>query len=552
MTGPIDLARARREAKRLLAAARAREPGALARLAAARSARLAGAVDPAAAARLSDAQLAVARELGLPSWPALVHRAEAEAVAREERARRLVEAATGGRRERARALAAALPAGGRLPLDAALVLGDAPRVRTALAGDAELVRRPLGARAWLPLLYVTHSAFLGGERTDGLVACAEALLAAGADPNASYPEPERGPQSALYGAAGRAHEPRMTALLLAAGADPDDNESVYHAVEAPDTRCLRLLLDAGATVARTNALPNALGRGAPETVRLLLEQLPAGHHERRWALQWAVGAGESPEVVRLLVEHGADLEAFDEGEDRTPYGLAVRMGRRDLAELLAGLGAERRVGPVDELIGAAFAGDHAEAARLAAAGPESLALVRTAYAGALAQAAGDARPETVRILLDLGVPVDSRGELGGTALHHAAWIGDAGLVAALIARGAGLERLDTQFGMTPLGWAVHGASNATAPGDHVAVAETLARAGARVPAGLADAPTATWPTGSRRTPRRPRRRPPAGRPHPAASPTTASWSGAPRPPTSACWPRRPRSPRARWATAWRC
>ena len=78
----------------------------------------------------------------------------------------------------------------------------------------------------------------------------------------------------------------MTALLLSAGADPDDNESLYHAVAAPATHCLRLLLDAGATVARTNALPNALGRSDPELVRLLLEHLPAGHHERRWALQW--------------------------------------------------------------------------------------------------------------------------------------------------------------------------------------------------------------------------------------------------------------------------
>ena len=81
------------------------------------------------------------------------------------------------------------------------MLGDAPRVRTALARDAELVRRPLGARAWLPLLYVTHSAFLGGERTDGLVACADALLAAGADPKKATRAgrtDRRGPQSALY------------------------------------------------------------------------------------------------------------------------------------------------------------------------------------------------------------------------------------------------------------------------------------------------------------------------------------------------------------------
>jgi ankyrin repeat protein/GNAT superfamily N-acetyltransferase len=453
----------------------------VARIAAAGSARLAaGAPEP----RLSDAQLAVARGLGAASWPALVHRAEAEAVAREARARRLVEAATAGRLERARALADLLPEAARLPLDAALVLGDTAALRAALDADAALAERPLGARGWLPLLYVTHSVFLGTERTDGLLASAEALLAAGADPNASFDEPERGPQSALSGAAGKAHEPRATALLLAAGANPDDDESLYHAVAAPDTRCLRLLLEAGATVARTNALPNALGRRDPETVRLLLEHLPADHHERRWALQWAVAADESPKVVRLLVEHGADLEARDEGADRTPYGLALRMGRRDLAALLAELGAERRVGPVDALIGAAFAGDRAEAVCLAAGDEGTVALVRTAYAAALPQAAGLPRPAAVRILLELGVPVDSRGELGGTALHHAAWMGAAGLVAELLAAGANPERRDTHFGLTPLGWVVRGARNA-APGDHLEAAQALARAGARIPPELA-------------------------------------------------------------------
>ena len=273
-----------------------------------------------------------------------MHRAEAEAVARQERARRLVEAATGSRPERARALLALVPADERLPLDAALVLGEDAAVRAALEADPALAGRSLGARGWLPLLYVTHSAFLGTERTAGLLACAEALLAAGADPDASFDEPERGPQSALYGAAGKAHEPRMTALLLAAGANPDDNESLYHAVAAPDTRCLRLLLERAPGGAHQRAAQRARPARLAEPVRLLLEHLPAGHHERRWALQWAVAADESPEVVRLLVEHGADLEALDEGADRTPYGLAVRMGRRDLAELLAELGAERRVG----------------------------------------------------------------------------------------------------------------------------------------------------------------------------------------------------------------
>ncbi len=135
----IDLDRARREAKR-----RVKESG----------------------GKLSDAQLAVARELGEASWPRLVRRVEAEAVAREDRARQLGDEATNGRRDHAEALLALDPELGREGLDAALVLGEAERVRAALARDPGLATRPGGARDWLPLLYPCHSAFLGGERDE--------------------------------------------------------------------------------------------------------------------------------------------------------------------------------------------------------------------------------------------------------------------------------------------------------------------------------------------------------------------------------------------------
>jgi GNAT superfamily N-acetyltransferase len=70
----VDLERARREAKALLRAARARDHVALARLRASGSFRLArlGNDELLAAARLADGQLAVARELGARSWPGLV------------------------------------------------------------------------------------------------------------------------------------------------------------------------------------------------------------------------------------------------------------------------------------------------------------------------------------------------------------------------------------------------------------------------------------------------------------------------------------------------
>lgn len=357
---PVDLARARREAKALLRAARADDPD----------------------ARLADAQLAVARSLGARSWPALVRRVEGT--------RAFVLAATSGR-------AAEPPAGDVDPdaLDVALVLGDRDRVGSALAADPDLVRRPLGARSWEPLLYVTHSAFLGGERNEALVACARALLAA--------------------------------------GADPDDGRSLREAAGAEDPACLTLLLDAGATLVRAMALAHAAGRDRVVTARVLLERGPADWGERENALVWAVQGEASPAMLRLLVEHGADLEASFDGTGRTPYALARRAGRDDLAEALLGLGARREVEPLDALVGACVSGDAEGARVLATQHPEAARLVRTSEAHLLAEMARAGRREAVAALLAIGVRADARGASGETPLlatTHPA------IAALLIAHGA--------------------------------------------------------------------------------------------------------------------
>ena len=168
--------------------------------------------------RLADAQREIARGLGFPSWPALVHHAEAAAVERERRRETFVDWATNGRRDRAQALLDLDPS--LSGPDISLLLGDVERV-AGMDPNA-----PVGHRGWAPLVYVTHSAFLGGERTDALVATARVLLDAGADPDASWEHPEFGALSALYGAAGVNHEAAMTALLLERGANPDDGESL--------------------------------------------------------------------------------------------------------------------------------------------------------------------------------------------------------------------------------------------------------------------------------------------------------------------------------------
>src|SRR5829696_4673570 len=166
----------------------------------------------------------------------------------------------------------------------------------------------------------------------------------------------------LYGAAGVVHDPELTRALLEAGASPDDGESVYHATEAAEPDCLRLLLDAGAAEARgTNALAHALDYDRVEPVRMLLE---AGADPNEHAhVAHAVRRGRGPEFVRLLHEFGADLDR-PAGETwrgdallRTPYAHAVLRGRDDVARTLEVLGASTQLPPGDAAVAAISRGE---------------------------------------------------------------------------------------------------------------------------------------------------------------------------------------------------
>ena len=138
--------------------------------------------------------------------------------------------------------------------------GCAPRSRATPASPRGPAARATGCRC---STRATRRSWAASAPT-GCSTCAQALLDAGADPDSSWEHPEFGSLGALYGAAGVAHEPRMTALLLEAGANPDDDESVYHATETADDSCLRLLLAAGAQGRgheRDRALPRRRAAG---------------------------------------------------------------------------------------------------------------------------------------------------------------------------------------------------------------------------------------------------------------------------------------------------
>ena len=368
-----------------------------------------------------------------------------------------VLAATNRQRTRAEAMLAARPQLADDPW-AGLVLG------RGWLGDPN---EPGGPRGWAPLLYVCHSCFPSAT-------LARELLARGADPNATF-ENEYGHMSALYGAAGVAHDAELTHALLEAGADPDDGESLYHATESRSTACLELLLEHGARTSHTNALAHALDDERFDHVRLLLE---AGADPNEHAhVAHAVRRGRGPEYIRLLAEHGADLDRPG-GETwrgnvplRTPYQHARLRARHDVVRTLAELGASTEVDQADAAI-------------------ESLA--RGERPTTPLPPHPDVDAQEVIVLAALGGHVDAvvdavgpgfRGVVGGspegTLVEHAAWVGDAALVERLLA-------LRAEHGAA-LGWTAHGSRNHRAPGrDYVAVAELLVAAGTPLEAGLLD------------------------------------------------------------------
>jgi ankyrin repeat protein len=326
--------------------------------------------------------------------------------------------------------------------------------------------KPGGPRGWAPVLYAAHSAFAP-------VGVLRDLLARGADPNASFVN-EFGRMSALYGAAGVVHDVEMTRVLLEAGADPDDGESVYHAAAADDPACLRTLLEHGAQAAGTNALGVALDEERPEHVRLLLEH--GVDVEEAAFVAHAVRRGRSPAVIELLAAHGADVNRPG-GETwrgdvplRTPYSHAVLRNRTDVAEALARLGASTVVSADDEAVAAVARGEHPPAALPVELDPDPQeVLILAALRGQL------------RAVVD-AVGVDFRGVVGGsppgTLLHHAAWIGDPALVEELIDRGADPCAGSGTEMSTPLAWAARASEYWRLPGrDYVAVAERLHEAG---------------------------------------------------------------------------
>jgi ankyrin repeat protein len=415
--------------------------------------------------RLHDAQSCIAREYGFASWSNLSLHVEADAFVRGDRMtliRRWLMLAYGGDvtgnydAARPRLAAHLLQEQSQLFTEDASIAcatGDLAAIRRAMTADPEWINRPSGLLNIPPLVAVTHSRL--GQLTEFITrlrACTQALLEAGANPNqsignrfppASLAMPdETGQLSALYGAAGVNRDPVLTEMLLNAGADPNDCESLYHSLENPD--CTRVLLQHDARVAGTNALRRALDMPEPAALELLLAHggdpnEPAGKGPTEvWGapLLRAIAVRRSPGHIAALLAAGANPLARTPG-GISAYRLAMQVGLTDVAEVLHAAGAAETLTPDEAFVAACARADAISAQRIQARHPDLPGSLPADRLRLMPDAAAWGSSEAVKVMVERGWRIDARGgDWDATALNHAVFRGDPELTGFLHGHGS--------------------------------------------------------------------------------------------------------------------
>jgi hypothetical protein len=107
--------------------------------------------------------------------------------------------------------------------------------------------------------------------------------------------------------------------------------------------------------------------------------------------------------------------------------------------------------------------------------------------GAIATAAERNQAAVVHRMLALGWPTDGRGDHRATALHWAAFHGNAAIVRDLLQHHAAVDVRDPAFDGTPLDWAIHGSLNSwhCKTGDYAGTVDALLAAGSTPPSDIA-------------------------------------------------------------------
>jgi ankyrin repeat protein len=442
--------------------------------------------------KLTDAQRQLAREYGFETWAKL--RAHVQnARAGDDGLSEFLHAISEQDRDAAQQVVARHPRLVANSLHVAAALGDVASVER-LSRDRAKLEEKAGDQAATPLFYLTFTPFHGQNdaRDRALIESARMLLAAGADPNT---RDGRFGVPALYGVTGMHHRAGIARLLLEAGANPTDGESVFHAAEAFHEDALILLREFGVKL-------NDVGEWGNTPLYFLLRWHDLGKEgkpargfdwllangadpnvgngkEQETALHVAVRRGQPVGVIEKLLAHGANPD-LRRGDGASPWLLARRAGHDDVVAALERAGAApESLSAKDELLAACGRGDVTAATQLGT--PALVGSLAPSEQLLLNEAATAGRAKVVVACIAAGFDVDLVNDRGATALHEAAISGYAGIVRALLGARARHDIRDPYHHSTAMGWAMFGADFVKeAQGDYLETIRALMQAGAAV------------------------------------------------------------------------
>jgi ankyrin repeat protein len=430
----------------------------------------------------------IARETGYASWPALKLAVDTQGMDRAQKQGRLRWALYNGSSETVAHLLADEPnlADGQVPL--LIALYEVTAMRRILSRDADAATRDYPPRR--PICHLAFSKHIKAapEKEADMLAMAELLVAHGADVNDGFAfEPDTEHRlSALYGAIGHADNMPLARWLLEHGANPDDNESLYHSTELGHTGGLRLLLEHGANPKGTNALPRAIDFNSADAVRLLLEHgadpnegiNPHPSSEPSLvipALHQAARRLASGEIAQLLLDHGANPNTVS--RSHTPYAFARIFGNRDVATILEQAGASTQLSLTEAQLARAADGkanpdDRIDMSELSE--EMRYLLCRLVWReGTL--------PHMQR-LVEMGIDPNLPDEMGMPPLHLAGWEGMSDVMSYFLTLTPDLDHTNA-YGGTLLSTIIHGSENCPqrAYRNHIECARMALESGVALP-----------------------------------------------------------------------
>lgn len=463
-----------RRARALLRDAWAADPEAVARFHAFLPGRFA-ASESLDALKLHDAQLVVARGYGFDTWAAM---------------KRKIESLT------------------QTPLeqfDDAVREGDAGRAR-------ELLVKHAGVRARInePRFDFDSPAIHQARKNLTLV---DVLLEHGADINArsrfwaggfgilesnltldeARPLIERGARLTAWAAAGLGLAEELKAIIATSPSvvheRGGDGKTVLHC--AATREIAQILVDAGAGLeARDqdhNATPLQYLIGDEEIARFLISR--GARIDLFAAARW----GDLHLAERCLREDpsaadarlgngtfcapGLHIYSWTLGFDLSPADVARKFGHADLAEWIVA-----RLSPCAQLMDALWCGEAPRVREVLGRHPRALVELPAEDRRLMAAAAWWYRPESVRLMLEVGMDPHATGAHRATPLDRASFHGYADIVAMLLQRDPNPPLTqENEFGGDPLNCCIHGSLHGWETGfpqDHAATVRLLLEAGA--------------------------------------------------------------------------